>query len=176
MKLTDFANWKWIRTMLLYTSPFWLTSVAYFGLGVQTWVQGIGDLQTSYAAHLEEYGQMGTVLVQIQKSLEKIDAKQNEAIKRDMTLQGEGRAGNFGDSEAFVMINIESNARIYEGQKEVRVYNLSSESPRQLVFSINGTISDRVSTRLVEFSRMAADLLQVEGTIKLRLEPIVEEK
>jgi len=140
-----------------------------------SWVEGVEAHQVSYTAHLKEYEQMGTVLGQIQKSLEKIDTKQNEAIKRDMTLHGEGRPGDFGASDSFVMINMESDARIYDGQERVRIINLSRENKPERVFNINGTVSDRVTNRLITFSRRAADLLQVEGPIKIRLEPVLEE-
>jgi len=160
---------------MIWTSPAWISTLGIAAWSIFSWVQGVEAHQVSYTAHLKEYEQMGTVLGQIQKALEKIDTKQNEAIKRDMTLQGDGKPGDFGTSDAFVMINMESDARIYENQGRVKVINLSRENRPERVLSINGTVSDRATNTLITFSRRAADLLQVEGSIKIRLEPVLEE-
>jgi len=138
-----------------------------------------GELSESYYAHLEVSAaaiqtgsrERGLIL----DALEDLKANQQKAERRAMVIIGLGGQGSFGTDSPYVRININSNASSYAEESLVRITNLAVEGTPSSDMAIDGTFTNSNSNLKVMFSRRAADDLEIQGRMEIKLEPVIEE-
>ncbi len=158
MKLKDFANWQWLRTMVVWTC---ITVAALSIVPAYSWVQTVNDhIKTS-----------SVVLAQMANVLELL----NIMNRRDLTKRGKGEAGDFGGIAEYVRISSEISS-LYTNGDDLRITNLSAIGKPSEVFSIRGEWDPENSEVLVSFSAGASAVFSLgEGEkIKIRIEPVGE--
>ena len=170
MKLSEFADWKGLRGKLILTSPVWLSSLFLLAWSMVVWVQGMNDLKTAFATHL----QTSAIAIAQIGSVEQLLKVMN---RRDLTLRGKGEAGDFGGIAEYVRINSELIS-LYPNGDRLRITNLSAPGKPSEVFSIRGEWEPDDSAVLVSFSAKASAVfsLEVDEVIKIRIEPVEEGK
>ena len=136
-----------------------------------------GELSTSYYAHLEvseaAIAQGSKERGLILDALEGLKANQQKAERRAMVIIGLGGQGSFGTDSPYDRININSNASSYVEESSVRITNLAVEGTPSSDMAIDGTFTNSNSNLKVMFSRRAADDLEIQGRMEIKLEPVI---
>jgi len=170
------VNWERITTMAVWSA---LVGVVTLSAGGWVFYQDTGELSRSYYAHLEvsetalqdASKERGLIL----EALKELTANQQKAERRAMVIIGLGGQGSFGTDSPYVRININSNASSYAEESLVRITNLAVEGTPSSDMAIDGTFTNSNSNLKVMFSRRAADDLEIEGRMEVKLEPVIEE-
>jgi hypothetical protein len=157
--------------LAILSSPGWISYSVYTVLAVgentQNLAAHITAANTAEETRVEERAQLAEALKGV------IDSQQR-AEKRDLTMRGQGRAGSFGGDDAYLRINTESQAILYQSGDKVKVTNLTADGHPTEVMEIRGEWSNNNSDILASFSSKACDVLEIEGTVKILLEPVLE--
>ena len=155
--------------MTVWSSP--LLIVTMLG-SLWSFYDRVETLETNFTEHLERSEtQFKTFILgelEEDKKLDRLLNNDEKRTRREMTIKGQGQAGDFGGTSSYVQIN--EDLFTYLEEKEVKITNLDSQTSR--VFTIDGTFKGPAS-RLVRFSRVAADQLEVVGSVPIRLEPVM---
>jgi len=176
MKFSELAHWKGVRTAMIIAALGWAGTVTATSvlLGwtlyweIYTPQSGMKD---SLASYIVEIQSVGGVLEQILDELGVIKANQEEDLKRDLTVRGFGVGGEFGGDRAYVRVNADSDAAIYRDGDRVRITNTSIEGRPSEVFDVRGEWTHTDQHVLVSFSKEACEVLEIEGIVKVTLEP-----
>ena len=179
MGFTDFADWKHIRTLAVVAALSVLGSVVLFGWqlyqDVYTPDIGIKDSLKNHLETAEGEGQALTkALENIGKVLGEIQTEQQESYKRDLTIRGLGAAGSFGGTEKYVRINADSDASLYRDGDRIRITKIADDGRASEIFEVRGEWTHPDSAVLVSFSQAACEVLEVQGIIKVQLEPVLK--
>ena len=136
-------------------------------------------MKAAFATHLEissgAIQNVSQALEDIKELLGDVKKGQAEDRKRDWTIRGVGTAGTFGGDSAYVRINADSDASVYQDGDRVRVTNKSVEGSPSEIFEVRGEWTHADDEVLVSFSEAACDILEVEGIVKVLLEPVIED-
>lgn len=169
-------NWEKLTTMAIWSAFMGMLTLA---VGGTVFYWETGELSESYYAHLEVSAaaiqtgsrERGLIL----DALEDLKANQQKAERRAMVIIGLGGQGSFGTDSPYVRININSNASSYAEESLVRITNLAVEGTPSSDMAIDGTFTNSNSNLKVMFSRRAADDLEIQGRMEIKLEPVIEE-
>ena len=179
MGLKEIAEWKHIGTVAILTLASAICSIIVLGWqlywDVETPDTGLKD---AFAAHVTVFEGEGKAITDalnnIAKVLGEVRTDQQEAYKRDLTMRGLGAAGSFGGTEKYVRINSDSEANLYREGDRVRITKIADEGRASEIFEVRGEWTHPDSAVLVSFSQAACEVLEVEGIIKVQLEPVLE--
>lgn len=170
-------NWEKLTNMAIWSAFMGMLTLA---VGGTVFYWETGELSESYYAHLEvsetalqdASKERGFIL----ETLLELKANQQKAERRAMVIIGLGGQGSFGTDSSYVRININSNASVYAEEKLVKITNLAVEGTPSSDMAVDGTFTNSNSNLKVMFSRRAADDLEIEGRMEVKLEPIIEEE
>jgi len=170
MDFKNLADWKGLRTKMIWTSPFWAPALALSIFGAVSWVQGVNQLGLNFTAHL----QTSQIAIAQIASVEMLLKAMN---RRDLTKRGMGEAGDFGGNAEYVRMSSELSSLYLNGDR-VRITNLSAAGRPSEVFSIRGEWDPEDSEVLISFSARASTVFSLDlgDKIKIRIEPVEEEK
>jgi hypothetical protein len=162
------VDWKKIRTWVVMgivglTGTILLSIWGAYG----SFVALEGRVHSHIATAEVDRNHTQKTLEKILVAIESVSARQEQQL----TLVGRGKKGNFGGGESYVQINANSRAHIYLSHPKINITNLTSMDKPRHSFKIHGTYSGSDPDTLVRFSRMAADILEVENQVQIRLEP-----
>ena len=177
--IKDFAEWKHLGTLAVLGLASWLATICLLGYQLywDVYTPETG-MKAELASHLETYeGEQKSItdaLTDIAKVLGEVRVDQQEAYKRDLTIRGLGAAGSFGGAEKYVRINADSDANLYRDGDMVRITKIADEGRASEVFEVRGEWTHPDPAVLVSFSQAACEVLEVEGIIKVQLEPVLK--
>ena len=167
------VDWRRIRTMAVWSSPFLILSLYTM---LYTFYQRVVILEDDFEEHIEmSENAIAQAIERGNNQNEKLDkllAAEAKRTRREMTIKGKGQAGSFGTGISYVQLN--ADILTYIGEKRVRITNLSSDANVSQIFEIRGTF-EGPTVRLVRFSIRAADQLEVEGSVTIRIEPVLDD-
>jgi len=183
-----FADWRELRTKMIWSGG----SLILLGLGYLVYPIGWGlywevytpitGIKDSLATHIETsesaFQTVADALEKIGDLLGNIEQNQQEDLKRDLTMRGLGTGGTFGGGAAYVRINADSDASLYKDGDKVKITVITStslEGRASEVFDVRGEWTHTDRNVLVSFSKVACDILEVEGIVKVQLEPVLED-
>lgn len=178
MAWRDIAEWKHIGTVAVLGLAGWLGTVCLLGwqLYWDVYTPDTG-IKASLSSHLETYeGEQKAItdaLTDIAKVLGEVRTDQQEAYKRDLTIRGLGTAGSFGGTEKYVRINSDSDASLYRDGDTIRITKITVDGRASEIFEVRGEWTHPDSAVLVSFSQAACEALEVEGIVKVQLEPVL---
>jgi len=177
MKLADFANWRWISTMLIWTAILGLGGVVVTGWGlyweIYTPETGMKD---SFASHLEVSENAIQKASDERKILDDKLGRILDYLEKDYYIDGTGSVGTFGGDESYVRVNRRSRAAIYKDGDRIRITCSDVEGKPEAILRVNGTFSNSNQDLLISFSRAAADDLGIAGRVEVELEPVEGEQ
>ncbi len=178
MGFKEIAEWKHIGTVAVLGLAGWLGTVCLLGWqlywDVETPVTGLKDAFATHVTTMEGEGEgIKKALDDIAKVLGEVRVDQQEAYKRDLTIRGLGTAGSFGGTEKYVRINSDSDASLYRDGDTIRITKITVDGRASEVFEVRGEWTHPDSAVLVSFSQAACEALEVEGIVKVQLEPVL---
>lgn len=179
MGFKEIADWKHIGTVAILGLASVVGSIILFGWqlywDVETPTTGLKDAFEAHVTEAEGGNQsIADALANIGKVLGEVRTDQQEAYKRDLTIRGLGAAGSFGGTEKYVRINQDSDASLYREGDRVRITKIADEGRASEIFVVRGEWTHPDPAVLVSFSQAACEVLEVEGIIKVQLEPVLE--
>ncbi len=177
--IKNFAEWKHLGTLVVLGLASWLGTICLLGWqlywDVYTPDFGIKESLANHLTEAEGEGQkVSKALEDIVSVLGDIRTDQQEAYKRDLTIRGMGAAGSFGGTEKYVRINADSDANLYRDGDRVRITKIADDGRASEIFEVRGEWTHPDPAVLVSFSQAACEVLEVEGIVKVQLEPILE--
>lgn len=170
MDFSNLADWKGLRTKMIWTAPAWVPALGLSIFGFVSWIQGVNQLSRDFDAHLE----VSQVAIAQIASVEQLLKTMN---RRDLTKRGMGEAGDFGGNAEYVRMSSELSSLYLNGDR-VRITNLSATGRPSEVFSIRGEWDPEDPEVLISFSAKASAVFSLDlgDKIKIRIEPVEEEK
>lgn len=172
----DIAEWKHLGTLAVIGLAGWLGTVCLLGwqLYWDVYTPDTG-IKASLSSHLETYeGEQKKItdaLDGIVKVLGEVRTDQQEAYRRDMTMRGMGTQGSFGGTQTYVRVNADSDASIYKDGDRIKITKLGTNGRPSEEFIVRGEWTHPDSEVLVSFSTEACKILEVNGIVKVQLEP-----
>ena len=129
----------------------------------------------SFATHIEtSEGTIQSVadtLEDIKALIKDVQTGQDEDRQRDLTMRGMGAQGSFGGTQAYVRVNADSDASIYKDGDRIKITKLGENGRPSEEFVVRGEWTHPDSEVLVSFSTEACKILEVNGIVKVQLEP-----
>jgi len=176
MKLSEVANWKGVRTALVIMGLGYIGTVILllWNLYWAVYTPETGLIE-SFATHIVtsegEIKSVTTALDDIKKLLGEVKQGQDDDRQRDLTMRGMGAQGSFGGTQAYVRVNADSDASIYKDGDRIKITKLGADGRPSEEFVVRGEWTHPDSEVLVSFSTEACKILEVNGIVKVQLEP-----
>ena len=110
-------------------------------------------------------------LEDIKALIKDVQTGQDEDRQRDKTMRGMGAQGSFGGTQAYIRVNADSDASIYKDGDRIKITKLGENGRPSEEFVVRGEWTHPDSEVLVSFSTEACKILEVNGIVKVQLEP-----